>query len=306
MAEVQQSTLMGAQVSGKSGLSAWWSRRSTRRQVGHMVLYVVLTLGAITMVLPFYYMVNMALSTSSALAKFPPDLIPNPIMISNFWEGWNAYYPFTQFLLNTIIITGGGTIGTLLSCTLVAFGFARLRFPGRDFWFIILLATLMLPGQVTLVPVYYIFAKLHWVNTFKPLIIPSFFGSAFYIFLLRQFFLTLPRELDDAARIDGCGYLRTLTQILLPLCKPALTAVAVFTFVGYWSDYFGPLIYLNDPTKFTMVLGTTMLTNAFGHSFINMAYVMAVTTLTVIPVLIIYLFAQRVFITGITLTGVRG
>ena len=284
----------------------WWMRRSSRRLVGRVLLYLVLIVGSLSFLFPFFYLLNMSVSSPAEFAKFPPDLIPSPISVANYWEGWVAYYPFTNLLENTILITLLAVIGQLLSCVPVAYGFARLRFPGRNFWFVVLLATMMLPSQVTLIPQYYIFAKLQWVNTFKPLIVPAYFGSAFYIFLLRQFFMTMPRELDDAARIDGCGYLRTLVQVLLPLCKPAVVAVAVFSFVGNWSDFFAPLIYLDSPTKYTMVLGSTMVVTSFTHSFVNMGYAMAVVTLTVVPVLIVYFWAQRYFIEGIALTGVRG
>jgi len=284
----------------------WWQTRRARNIAGRALLYLVLTIGSVVFILPFFYMVNMALSTPGAIGKYPMDWIPKPLMLSNFVKGWVAYYNFTKFLRNTIYITTLGTLGTLASCVLVAYGFGRLRFPGRDVWFIVLLSTMMLPSQVTLVPKYVIFARLHWVNTYKPLIVPAFFGSAFYIFLLRQFFMTLPRDLDDAARIDGCGYVGILTRILLPLCKPAAVAVVVFSFVDLWSDFFGPLIYLNDPEKWTLVLGVTSLVTAISHSFIHMGYVMAVNTLIVIPVLVIYFWAQSYFIEGITLTGVRG
>jgi multiple sugar transport system permease protein len=284
----------------------WWTRRSNHRLVGRVLLYLVLIAGSLSFLFPFFYLLNMSVSSPAEFAKFPPDLIPSPITVANYWEGWVAYYPFTNLLENTILITLLAVIGQLLSCIPVAYGFARLRFPGRNFWFVVLLATMMLPSQVTLIPQYYIFAKLQWVNTFKPLIVPAYFGSAFYIFLLRQFFMTMPRELDDAARIDGCGYLRTLVQVLLPLCKPAVVAVAVFSFVGNWSDFFAPLIYLDSPTKYTMVLGSTMVATSFTHSFVNMGYAMAVVTLTVVPVLFVYFWAQRYFIEGIALTGVRG
>lgn len=295
-----------AYPSARRSSVGWWMRRSNRRLVGRVVLYFVLIVGSLSFLLPFFYLLNMSVSTPAEFAKFPPDWIPSPIQLANYWEGWVAYYPFTNLLENTILITLLAVIGQLLSCVPVAYGFARLRFPGRNFWFIVLLATMMLPSQVTLIPQYYIFAKLQWVNTFKPLIVPAYFGSAFYIFLLRQFFMTMPRELDDAARIDGCGYLRTLVQVLLPLCKPAVVAVAVFSFVGNWSDFFAPLIYLDSPTKYTMVLGSTMVVTSFTHSFVNMGYAMAVVTLTVIPVLVVYFWAQRYFIEGIALTGVRG
>jgi len=284
----------------------WWESRRSRQRIDRVVLYLVLTVGSAVFLLPFYRLLVMSVSTPTDIGTYPPKWIPNPVAIANYWEGWVAYYPFTDYLKNSLIITSTSIVGTLVSCILVAFGFARLRFPGRSFWFMVLLATLMLPGQVTLIPKYVLFAKLGWINTFLPLIVPNYFGSAFFIFLLRQFFMTMPRELDDSARIDGCGYLRTLVQVLLPLCKPAVIAVAVFSFVDHWSDFFGPLIYLSDPTKFTMILATALLTASFAHSFVHMGYVMAVTVITVLPVLVVYFWAQRYFIEGIALTGVRG
>jgi multiple sugar transport system permease protein len=288
------------------GAPHWWQKQRARHIVGRAALYLVLTVGSFVFILPFFYMLNMAFSNPGAIGKYPMDWIPKPIMFSNFPEGWVAYYNFTKFLRNTLLITTMGTIGQLVSCVLVAYGFARLRFPGRGFWFIVLLSTMMLPSQVTLVPTYVIMARLNWVNTYKPLVVPAFFGGAFYIFLLRQFFMTMPRDLDDAARMDGCGYLGILTRVLLPLTKPAAVAVVVFSFVGFWSDFFGPLIYINDPEKWTLILGVTSLITALGHSFVHMGYVMAVNTIIVIPILVVYFWAQNYFIEGITLTGVRG
>jgi multiple sugar transport system permease protein len=290
----------------RSWLPTWLQSRHTTTVLSRIALYLVLTFGSVVFVLPFYYMLNMAVSTPPSLAKFPLDWIPKPIMLSNFVTGWSFYMDFTRYLQNTLLITVLATIGELLSCVLVAYSFSRIVWPGRNVWFIILLGTMMLPSQVTLIPTYVIFARLHWVNTYKPLIVPAFFGSAFYIFLLRQFFMSLPRELDDAARIDGCGYLGILTRVLLPLCKPPIVAVLVFTFVGSWSDFFGPLIYINDPNKYTLVLGVTTLITSAGITYIHMGYVMAVNALIVLPILIIYFWAQSYFIEGITLTGVRG
>ena len=286
--------------------SNWLRSRRTTRTISRVLLYLVLTMGSVIFVMPFYYMLNTAVSSPPSLAKFPLDWIPRPIMLTNFTEGWGFYMDFTRYLQNTLQISVSATIGTVLSCILVAYSFARISWPGRGFWFVLLLGTMMLPGHVTLVPTYVIFARLHWVNTYRPLIVPAFFGSAFYIFLLRQFFMTLPRELDDAARIDGCGYLGILARVLLPLCKPAIAAVLVFSFVSSWSDFFGPLIYINDPEKYTMVLGITSLTTSSGITYIHMGYVMAVNTLIVLPILAIYFRAQSYFIEGITLTGVRG
>ncbi|MHB0877341.1 MAG: carbohydrate ABC transporter permease [Anaerolineae bacterium] len=290
----------------RSLLAAWFQSRRNTTLLARVGLYLVLTAGSLVFILPFFYMLNMAVSSPAGLAKFPLEWLPKPVMLTNFTEGWTYYMDFTRYLQNTLQISISATLGTVLSCILVAYSFARISWPGRSFWFVLLLGTMMLPGQVTLVPTYVIFAKLKWVNTYNPLIVPSFFGSAFYIFLLRQFFMTLPRDLDDAARIDGCGYLGTLTRVLLPVCKPPIVAVLVFSFVSNWSDFFGPLIYINDPDKYTLVLGITSLTTSAGITYIHMGYVMAVNTLIVLPILAIYFWAQRYFIEGITLTGVRG
>jgi len=195
-------------------------------------------------------------------------------------------------------------VGTLLSSSLVAFGFARLRFRGRNILFLILLSTMMLPSQVTLVPTYYLFAKLGWVNSLRPLIIPVFFGSAFNIFLLRQFAMTVPLELDDAAKIDGCGYLATYWRIVMPLMRPALGVIAIFQFTNDWNDFFSALIYLNSPKNFTIALGLRTLQSTI--LYVPMQQVMAMTLITMIPVLAVFLIAQRKFIQGIVITGVKG
>ena len=267
------------------------------------VVYGLLIGGSIVFSMPFFWMMSMALKSSDQIFIFPPVWLPNPVRWENFSEGWTKYFPFNQFLLNTVIITGNNVVGNLVSCTIAAYGFARLRVRESDFLFALVLATMMVPEQVTMIPVYYLFSKLGWVNTFLPLMVPSWFGYPFFIFLLRQFFMTLPRDLDDAARIDGCTTWGILYRILLPLSKPALTAVAVFAFIRNWNNFLYPLIYLNDMEKYTLQLGLNMYR---GQYYSEYHYMMAVAILVLIPVVVVFFVAQKQFIQGIALTGIKG
>ncbi|MDH3252076.1 MAG: carbohydrate ABC transporter permease, partial [Ignavibacteria bacterium] len=208
---------------------------------------------------------------------------------------------------NTMIITSVVMVATLFSCSITAYGFSRLRFRGRDKLFAICLATMMLPGQVTMIPLYLIFAHLGWVDTFLPLIVPSFFGSPFYIFLLRQFFLTIPREYDEAALLDGAGRFRIYWSITLPLARPALATVALFTFIGTWNDFFNPLIYINTPDKATLTLGLNMLkSQIIGTGTTQWHLLMAGALLVMLPNVIIFFLAQKHFVKGISVGGLRG
>jgi len=206
-------------------------------------------------------------------------------------------------------MTLGVTVGTAISSSLVAYGFARLRFRGRDLLFMLLLATMMLPPQVTMIPIYLLFSRFGWVNTFKPFVVPSFFvgnpflGSPFFVFLLRQFFMTIPHDLDDAAKIDGCGYLDIFFRILLPQCKPALVTMILFAFTWTWNEFMGPLIYLNTFDKYTIVMGLRLFQGRFGQT--HMHLLMALSIIAVLPVVILFLLAQKQFVEGITLTGMK-
>jgi len=206
-------------------------------------------------------------------------------------------------LWNTVYITLLSILGTVLTSSLVAYSFARLKWPGRDVLFVVMLATMMIPGAVTMLPVFLIFRWLNWVDTLRPLWIGSFFGGALYVFLLRQFFMTVPNELEDAARIDGCSYFGTYWRIMLPLIKPALAAVTIMTFMGTWNNFMGPLIYINSPEKMTVAYALQLFQGAFGG---DRAMMMAAATLVMLPVLGIFFFTQRYFIQGVTLTGIKG
>ncbi len=215
-----------------------------RRVFAHLVLLI----GALFFVMPLVFMVSTSLKASRQIAKFPPELIPDPWIWRNYPDVF-FYVPMQKYFINTLRVVVPAVFGATLPSALAAYAFARVRAPGRDLMFGVLLATMMLPGIVTLIPLYIIFSKIGWVGTFRPLIVPVLLGSPFYIFLLRQFFMTIPIELEDAALIDGCGRFRIWYSIMLPLAKPALATVAVFAFMGAWNDYMGPLIYLGTETS---------------------------------------------------------
>ena len=221
----------------------------------------------------------------------------------NYPQAWTAK-PFSLFLLNTVFITVCCIVGQVLTSSLVAFGFSRIQWPGRNLLFMLVLATMMLPGEVTMIPSYLIFRKLGWIDTFAPLIVPSFLGGgAFSIFLFRQFFLTLPRELDEAARIDGCNSLGVYRHVLLPLCKPIFATIAVFAFVGHWNDFLNPLIYLNSSDRYTLAVGLRFFQGAYNT---DLHLLMAASTLVLIPVLIVFFLGQKHFVKSIVLSGVKG
>jgi multiple sugar transport system permease protein len=225
----------------------------------------------------------------------------------NYWDALRFLPPETNyglvFLWNTLFLSILSIIGTVLSSSLVAFAFSRLRWPGRDIWFVVLLATMMVPGAVTMLPVFVIFRALGWVDTLRPLWVPAFFGSAFNIFLLRQFFMTIPMDLEDAAKIDGCSYFGIYWRIMLPLIKPALAAVTIWTFMGAWNNFMGPLIYISSPEKMPLAYALQLFQSQHGG---EPGMLMAAATMVMLPVLILFFFTQRYFIEGVTLTGIKG
>jgi ABC-type glycerol-3-phosphate transport system permease component len=254
-------------------------------------------------------MVSSAVKTDTMVYTVPPVWFPVPQQWNNFWDAWNAenYWLFTY---NTVVRYAiPATIGTILSSCMVAYSFSRLRWIGRDTLFALVLATLMIPGWVRLVPLFIIFKQIGWLNTFLPLVVPHFFGNAFFIFLLRQFFMGIPTELSDAAKIDGANELQIMFRIILPLSVPALAVVALFTFMDAWNDYLGPLIYVNVEEKWVLALGVQRLRNAvaeIGNRQLAYPYLMAVSSLITLPIFLAFFFAQRTFIEGISVTGLKG
>ena len=283
---------------------AVFNKPGKRFPFAQVLRYTVLTVLAFLFITPLLWMLTTSFKTTGQAYRFPPEFIPSTVTFDAYQNLWTGAIPFQKFYLNTTIIVIFVEIGTLFSCTTTAYAFARLRWWGRNTWFVVLLATMMLPFQVIMIPVYMIFRSLGWLDTWLPLIVPAFFGNPFYIFLLRQFFLGLPRDLEDAARVDGAGSLRILWQIFLPLSKPVLLTVAMFTFVAAWNDFLGPLLYLTSIDKMTVTVGLSMFIGRSGAT--NWPNMMAGATLALLPILIMFLLFQKYFVKGIALTGMKG
>jgi multiple sugar transport system permease protein len=280
----------------------WRASRQRQSRLVRWFAYAVCTVIGFMYVFPFYWMIITALKTDQQIFQWPPSLIPPTPQWQNIIES-TRYIPFWLYMKNTFVICLVAVTGTLISCTLIAYGFARIRWPGRDIAFLIYLSTIMLPSQVTMIPLYIIFRKLGWIGTIAPLVVPTFFGSVFYVFLLRQFLMTIPLELSDAATIDGASEVGILWHIMLPLIKPALAAVALFTFLGTYRDFLTPLIYLTEQSQWTISLGLQMFKNMYG---LQWQLMMAASALTMIPTVVLFFLTQRTFIEGITMTGIKG
>jgi len=277
--------------------------RIRRRHFQEALEYLVIWGIALLLLIPFAWMVSSSLKTPAEVFQTPMTWIPEPVQWANYIKAFEAM-PVLLYTRNTLIITFLSIVGYLTSGSMVAYAFARMRWPGRDIWFIILLSTMMLPPQVTIIPLFVIFRQLHWINTYYPLVVPAYLtGWPFFIFLMRQFFLTIPDELAEAARVDGAGHLQIYRSIILPLSKPVLATVAIFAFLLHWNDFFGPLIYLTDDNKFTLALGLMAFASRHQNEW---SILMAVSLIMLLPTLLVFLFCQRYFIEGITLTGTKG
>lgn len=285
--------------------NSWHAGQRVRRRIGKLAAYLLLTLGGAIMLVPFVWLVSSSLKSPQDIFVVPPQWIPDPPRWGNYKEVL-THLPFLSYLRNTLIITFGALIGQVASSAVSAYSFARLRWPGRDVIFAIVLATIMVPYTVTLIPTFVLFKHFGWLNTFLPLIVPYWFGGgAFFIFLLRQFFRTIPMELDESARLDGASSWRIFWEIILPLSKPAIAVVTVFGFLGHWNDFFGPLVYLNSADNRTLALGLSALQGlAWGRDSTHL--VMAVSVIMVTPIIILFFLAQKTFIEGIVLTGIKG
>jgi multiple sugar transport system permease protein len=261
--------------------------------------YLLLAIVSLVFLAPFAWMLSTSLKPDADIFRSPPVWFPQHPRWENYPRALTAF-PFLRYTFNTLVICALTVTGAVLSAALPAYGFSRIEWKGRDVLFVLMLATVMLPGQATMIPVFLIFRKLHWTGTILPLVVPSFFGSAFSIFLLRQFFLMTPRELGDAARIDGCGEMGILARIIVPLARPALATVALFTFMGAWTDYMGPLVYLHDERQYTLALGLQAFLGRYGADW---SALMAAATAVTIPPVVLFLFTQKTFIEGIAVTG---
>jgi ABC-type glycerol-3-phosphate transport system permease component len=274
------------------------------QSIQRLLIYTVLSIAGVAFLFPLFWMVSTSLKVKEHVMDMPPQLIPNPIAWANYPDTMTAPgFNFPVLLRNTLTYGIIETIGIVISCTLVAYSFARMRWPGRDLCFILTLASMMIPGTVTLVPVFIFFKHLGWTGTMLPLIVPGFFGSAFNIFLLRQFFMTIPTELSEAAIVDGASHWRILWQIVVPLAKPAIATVTLFEFLYCWTDFMGPLIYLTHEDLFTLSIGLY----AFRERWVvRYDLMMAAAMVVTLPILVLFFLAQRTFIEGIALTGIKG
>lgn len=280
------------------------SKKRRIQAVNQIINYLLLAVLALVFAFPFLWMIATALKLPTDVYTIPPKLIPETITWDNFIEGWQ-YADFTRYTWNTVIVTTLAVLGTVISAAIVAYGFARFKSRFSGLLFTIVLGTMMLPNQVLLIPTYILFSKIGWLDTLKPLIVPSFFGGgAFNIFLLRQFFRTIPKELDQAATIDGANSFQIFYKILLPAIRPALITVAVLSVAFHWNDFMNPLIYLNSDQNFTLALGLQFFQNSYGSSQVQM--LMAVSLITVIPLLILFFIGQKYFVQGITMSGLKG
>ncbi|GGG22658.1 carbohydrate ABC transporter permease [Paenibacillus abyssi] len=267
------------------------------------LVYLFLAFGCLVCLTPFYWMFRSSLMTLDQIFVMPPIWFPSPIQLSNYHDALTMF-PFHTYFLNTLTIVSLSVLGTVLTSSLCAYSFARLNWPGRDKMFALILTSMMLPGAATLIPTFLGWRTVGAINTFIPLILPSWFGGgAFNIFLLRQFFKTIPKELDEAALIDGAGLFRIYTSILLPLIKPALIVVALFAFLHHWNDFLSPIIYLNSEKNYTLAIGLQQFKGQFNAQW---NYMMAASTVVILPTVLVFLIGQKYFIEGITLTGLKG
>ena len=281
----------------------YYERQSFKRRITLAFVYLTLTAGAVVILAPFIWMLSTAVKVPGTEFIYPPQLFTRPLRWNNFSDGWTAL-PFTRWFFNTSVITLLSVTGAVTSSSLVAYGFARLEFPGRTALFVILLSTMMLPFHVRLIPMFITFRFLGWIDTYLPLIVPFFFGGVpFFIFLVRQFFLTIPLEMEDAAAIDGAGVFTSFVLIILPLSRPVLGVVGVFAFIRVWNDFLEPLIYLHSMDKMTLSLGLRFFQD---QDFTDWTSLMAVSIIVLVPSVALFFVAQKYYIHGVVTTGIKG
>jgi ABC-type glycerol-3-phosphate transport system permease component len=302
MANIENSSasISAAAQKSSSGVSLWHSRRA-REIFSKLISHTVLLIGAFIMIVPFIWMLSTSFKAPGRTFVYPPEWIPRPFVWQNYIEMWKAL-PFNNFFFNSVKIATLSTIGQLLTCSMGAFAFSILKFKGRDLLFFLLIATLMIPYQVTLIPTFILFSKIGWVGTHLPLWVPAFWGGAFGTFLLRQFYLTIPIDLAESARVDGANILQIFTHIYLPLSKPAMATLGIFTFMWSWNDLLNPLIYVSELKQLTLTVGLSFFQNQYGGKWTLM---MAGAVVSILPILLIFFFAQKYFIQGIAMTGIK-
>ncbi|RIK41721.1 MAG: sugar ABC transporter permease [Chloroflexi bacterium] len=269
-----------------------------------MAAYLLVLLVALLFLIPWIWLVSTSLKAPEQIVEIPPRLVPKPVMWINYWYAV-TYIQYPVYLSNTLIISALAVIGRVFSCTVVAYSLANINWAGRNILFVIVLASLMLPGQVTLIPLFIIFSRLGWVNSYYPLVVPAFFGDAFFIFLMRQFFMSIPRELTDAAKLDGASHFNIYWRVVMPLAKPALATLITFTFIWTYTDFQGPLIYLKDRNLWTLSLGMQGYLQRYGVGGTALGAMMAAATLYTLPMIILFFVTQKTFVRGIVTTGFK-
>lgn len=282
----------------------YFESRRRRENIKKVVLFLLLAGCGLIFVVPFWWMISTSLKTPEEIIQFPPSFFPKVWHFQNYADTWHAT-KFTRYTLNTLMIASIGAFAHVVSNSFIAYGFAKIRFPGRSFLFSVVLGTMIIPGFVTLIPQYVLFAKIHWVGTYLPLIIPGFFGSAFQIFLLRQFYLGIPNDLIEAAKIDGANHFLIWRRIMIPLAKPAIMTIAIMTFTGAWNDFLGPVIYLNNEDHYTLQIALQAFKVSSEKA--QWHYLMAGSVIVIVPVIALFFIFQRYFIEGMNISaGTKG
>jgi multiple sugar transport system permease protein len=302
----------GIRVEGKRSMQATTNRRPNanalyriRGEISNALLLLFTAFLALNFMFPFFWSISSSLKTGFEVIAYPPTLLPKSPQWGNYIQAWQEA-DLGRFFWNSTVVTGLSLIGQVISSFIVAYGFARFRFPGRDLLFILCLSGLMMPVYVTIIPLFTMFRALGWINTFKPLIIPTYFGSAFAIFLLRQFIMSIPTEFDESALIDGASRWTILTRIIMPNCQPALATVAIVGFMTSWNNFLGPLIFLDSVKNYTLPLGLWFLKGTIDDALPRDHLLMAGAMITTFPVLLIFILAQSYFIEGIVMSGIKG
>jgi multiple sugar transport system permease protein len=304
VAQITQDQL-NRQNRARTGLRGLWASQKFQQRLLVWTCTAICIIGVLIILFPLGWMLSTSLKTRAEGMRFPPTWLPAEPQWGNYRDAlFSTQNPFTRYFQNTMFYALSVMIAETLSCGFIAYGFARLRAPGKDFLFLLVLATMMLPSQVTLIPTYVLFAKLGWLNSYKPMIVPAFFGSSYLIFLLRQFYRGLPRDYEEAAILDGANYFGIWWRIILPLSKPALGAVAILSFMFHYNDFLRPLLYINDNLKYPLSLGLQQFRAPFGGTAWEL--LMAASLVTVLPPMIIFFATQRFFIQGIVVSGVKG
>lgn len=276
--------------------------KQNKKMLRVTISHCILICFCAVFIIPFLWMVLTSLKTQQEIYSSPPTIFPKHFAFDNYYKAFTAI-PYLQYTFNTLFISIANVVGQVISSSMVAYSMSKIQWKGQKYLFPIIVATMMIPYQVTMVPLYMVFKNLSFIGTFIPLILPAFFGGAYYIFLLRQFFMTIPSSLIEAATIDGADEVRIFVKVLLPLCKPAITSIAIFTFLANWSDFMGPLLYLNKESMYTLSIGL----QAFLQShYVEWSLLMAASATFTIPIIILFFFAQKYFIEGITVTGIKG